>query len=46
MLAVLSQCERDLVVERTTMALQHKRSRGQRVLASYLASLTDSGQVQ
>jgi DNA invertase Pin-like site-specific DNA recombinase len=31
MLAVLSEFERDLVVERTTMALQHKRSRGERV---------------
>ena len=31
MLAVLSEFERDLVVERTTMALQYKRSRGERV---------------
>lgn len=31
MLAVLSEFERDLVVERTTMALAHKRSRGERV---------------
>jgi site-specific DNA recombinase len=31
MLAVLSEFERDLVVERTTMALDHKRSRGERI---------------
>ena len=31
MLAVLSEFERDLVVERTTMAMQHKRSRGERI---------------
>ena len=31
MLAVLSEFERDLVVERTTMALAHKRSKGERV---------------
>jgi site-specific DNA recombinase len=31
MLAVLSEFERDLVVERVTMALAHKRSQGERV---------------
>jgi DNA invertase Pin-like site-specific DNA recombinase len=31
MLAVLSEFERDLVVERVTMALAHKRSKGERV---------------
>ena len=31
MLAVLSEFERDLVVERTTMALAHKRSQGERI---------------
>jgi len=31
MLAVLAEFERDLVVERTTMAMAHKRSRGERV---------------
>jgi DNA invertase Pin-like site-specific DNA recombinase len=31
MLAVLSEFERDLVVERVTMALAHKRSQGERI---------------
>jgi site-specific DNA recombinase len=44
MLAVLGEFERNLVSERTTMALQHKKSKGERVgQIPYGSSLADDG---
>jgi DNA invertase Pin-like site-specific DNA recombinase len=44
MLAVLAEFERNLVSERTTMALQHKKSKGERVgQIPYGSSVADDG---